>query len=506
MPTVQIGHHSLALGGPGGTLIEPGADGEDPAALAEALDRPRVGPVAKQVVDAAEEATARAEEAVDLTRAFLEGTLGNLSNASGRIDVILSVLERLDRDGRHKEALQLARAANGLLALFYRWSDLVRSLGLARRAAEAIGDLASVAWVEHELGTLHVAAGQPGEGVRHLCEARRIRREHRLEGLEATEANLGTFCRQLRGPGRPQRRWRRLLVAAGALLMLLLGGGIGAVLASEDEPPPPVGTARLTVEREGEGRVVSVPAGIDCPDTCERDFVRRTRLVLAPDAGDGWTFLRWDGRCEGDGPCRFRLRGDRTVTAVFAEVEEEGTEEEPQATVTLTVDAPTGGTVVSEPDDIDCPDVCAAEVAEGEPVTLTAQEGEGFLFTGWGGACARQNGPCTLDMAGDRQVSASFGEAHAISVEVDGPGSVQSDPPGIACPAAECEARFLASETTVTLTATGETFDGWSSPCAREIQRPTCVMRLGIDRSVTATFAAPPTPTAASPEPQAGSG
>jgi hypothetical protein len=246
---VQIGEHSLTVGGPGGTLIERGrGDGADPAAVAEALEHPSTGPAAKTVVDAAEEATARAEEAVDLTRAFLEGTLGDLTKASGRIDVILSVLERLDRDGNHKEALQLARAVNGLLALFQRWSDLVRSLGIARQAAEAIHDLASMAWVEHELGTLRLAAGNPGEGVRHLCEARRIRREHGLDGLKATEANLGVFCRQLRGMDRAPRRRRRLSVVASVLLLLLLGGGIGAVHASEDEPTP-IGTAHLTVER-----------------------------------------------------------------------------------------------------------------------------------------------------------------------------------------------------------------------------------------------------------------
>ena len=118
MPTVQVGTSSLILDGPGGTLIEPGVDGEDPAALAEALDRPRVGPVAKQIFDAAEEATARAEEAVDLTRALLDGSLLDLAKESARIELILSVLERLDRDGKHKEALQLARAVNGLLALW----------------------------------------------------------------------------------------------------------------------------------------------------------------------------------------------------------------------------------------------------------------------------------------------------------------------------------------------------------------------------------------------------
>src|SRR5215208_885742 len=250
MPRVEIGRHSLALGGPGGTLIESGAGaGEDPADVAEALSSPRIGPVAKQIVDGAEEATARAEEAVEITRDYLAGTLGDPAKAADRIDVILSVLERLDRDGNHKEALELARAVNGVLALFYRWADLVRSLGIAGRAAKKVEDFASEAWVEHELGTLHLAAGDPGEGVRHLCEARRLRSEKGLDGLEATEANLGTFCRQLRGTGDPPPRRRWLLAAAAALLLLLLGGGMGVVLASDDELPP-VGTALLTVERD----------------------------------------------------------------------------------------------------------------------------------------------------------------------------------------------------------------------------------------------------------------
>jgi len=497
MPRVEIGRHSLALGGPGGTLIESGAGaGEDPADVAEALSSPRIGPVAKQIVDAAEEATARAEEAVEITRDYLAGTLGDPAKAADRIDVILSVLERLDRDGNHKEALELARAVNGVLALFYRWADLVRSLGIAGRAAKKVKDFASEAWVEHELGTLHLAAGDPGEGVRHLCEARRLRSEKGLDGLEATEANLGTFCRQLRGTGDPPPRRRWLLAAAAALLLLLLGGGMGVVLASDDELPP-VGTALLTVERDGDGNVVSVPAGIDCPDTCDRRFGRRTTIVLTPEAADGWTFVRWEGRCDAREPCRFILRGDRTVRAVFAE------EASPQPSVSLTVDRPTGGTVVSDPEGIDCPEACEVTVDEGEPLTLTARPGDGFLFTRWGGACAEQNGPCAPDMTRDQQVSATFAEAHMISVDVVGPGTVQSDPAGIVCPG-NCDVPFPASEGTVILRATGETFARWSSPCAREVQIPTCEMRLGIDRSVTATFEAPPTPEAI--EPDAGGG
>lgn len=320
MPTVRIGRYVLTVGEPAGTLIDPERPGGDAKELAQGLEEPRVVDAAERVVDAAAEATARAEEALDLARGIADGTIGDPSKLSGRVDALLGVLERFDKDDEHAEAIKLARALNGLLALLFRWAELARSLGLARQAAEAIGDRLSIAWAEHELGTLSLAAGDRAAAEQHLSKAERIRGQ---EGgwceQRATEHNLAQLRRG------PVITHRRLLAVLVAVLLLVLGGVVGAVLASEDELPPAEGTARLTVEVDGDGTVVSQPAGIDCGDTCERDFVLRRRITLTPDAADGWRFVRWGGRCEGSGTCRFPLRGNRTVTALFEEEEEEGT-------------------------------------------------------------------------------------------------------------------------------------------------------------------------------------
>ena len=56
------------------------------------------------------------------------------------------------------------------------------------------------AWAQHELGTLHLAAGDTATAGRLLERARETRR--RLgdeEGLAATEQSLGVLCRRQAG-------------------------------------------------------------------------------------------------------------------------------------------------------------------------------------------------------------------------------------------------------------------------------------------------------------------
>ena len=84
---------------------------------------------------------------------------------------MLDMLDRLDSQERWEEARRLARALNGVLALLFRWIDLVRSLKVVRAHAEGLGD---IAWSEHELGTLHLVAGDPAGANRRLEEAERI--------------------------------------------------------------------------------------------------------------------------------------------------------------------------------------------------------------------------------------------------------------------------------------------------------------------------------------------
>jgi Divergent InlB B-repeat domain len=487
--TVAVGRYVLAVGGHAGTLIEPGAASGDSSELAAALERPAVGTAAKEAVDAVSEATSRVEQADRIFRAVADGSI-DISEASGLIDAALRLLERLDREGHHKEALSLARAISGLLALALRWAELVRSLGIAAEAARRIGDHAGAAWAQHELGTLYLAADDPAAAEQRLSEAARLRRElGDREGLAATEQNLGVLCRRLRelvreGRLAPRRQGRRRLVAAVAALLLLLTGGVsGAVIASDDDPDPGTTTgeetAHLTVQAEGPGTVQSTPAGIDCPNRCERDFARRSEIVLTPDPAEGATFDAWSGACEGTEPCRLRLRSDRTVGATFRKTQQ------PQDTARLEVEPPANGRVTSTPAGIDCGGTCSHEFDVGQPATLSAIADAGYRLSAWGGDCSG-SGPCALTMSVDHSVSATFTPERTVSVTISGDGTVTSSPAGIDCTTGTCSALFPADAGQVVLTASDGRFLRWGGDCTGT--ETTCTLSLDTDRHANASF------------------
>ena len=77
---------------------------------------------------------------------------------------------------------------------------------------------------------------------------------------------------------------------------------------------------------------------------------------------------------------------------------------------------------------------------------------------------------------------------HTLSVTAAGPGSVTSQPSGIACRAATCPGGFAANSS-VTLTAhpdAAASFSGWSGACTGS--SPTCTVSLAADAQATATF------------------
>ncbi|MBI5735762.1 MAG: Ig-like domain repeat protein [Mycolicibacterium neoaurum] len=76
----------------------------------------------------------------------------------------------------------------------------------------------------------------------------------------------------------------------------------------------------LTVRRtgSGSGSVTSVPAGIDCPSTCQSRFPAGQGVVLHAAAAVGSTFAGWTGEgCAGTGTCQVAMTQARTVTATF---------------------------------------------------------------------------------------------------------------------------------------------------------------------------------------------
>ena len=172
-----------------------------------------------------------------------------------------------------------------------------------------------------------------------------------------------------------------------------------------------------------------------------------------------------------------------------------------QFALTVTVDGTGDGTVTSNPVGINCPGDCSNNYVDSTDVTLTAADGAGSTFAGWGGACSASgtSPQCTVDMTAARSVTATFNTAPpsnqtlTVSLPGSGEGTVTS-PGGINCPS-DCSQSYP-NGTDVTLTATamgGSTFAGWGGACSASGTSPECTVDMTVARSVTATFNPPPT-------------
>jgi tetratricopeptide (TPR) repeat protein len=242
---VEIGGYVLEPGSPAGTLLRQGEAAEGSVeALQRAFDagnakgEEQTPPPLATEVDAASEATAKIERAVALCKGIGEGQALNPAQLGLEVGALLDCLERLDRKKEHRKSLQMARALATLLMLLKRWVDLLRTLRIALRAGEQLDDLDAVAWAKHELGTLHLAAGDVEGADRDLRRAREIReRIGDRRGLAATERNMQVLCERLRAmlhneelvrrDARNERRPTRMLALAGAFA-IFFGGGVAA--------------------------------------------------------------------------------------------------------------------------------------------------------------------------------------------------------------------------------------------------------------------------------------
>ena len=308
---------------------------------------------------AASDLTTRVEQAEDLFSAALEGSLTDLGELPARAGLVLEVLGRLDKDDRYEEWLRYARAINGLFLLYRRWVDLLGVLRTLLRSGDQVHE-AGRAWAQHELGTLQLAAGDPAEAGRLLEQARKTRqRLGDAQGLAATEQSLGVLCRQQAATSVHGRR-RRL---AGA------GGDRGAPAARGrrgrrgDRPVRP-GREPLSVLVEGPGVVTAASAAIRCPDRCDAELDRGSRVTLTASARRGSTFEGWSGDCGGTRRCRLTMDGARTASARFARTAE--------ARAVIVRKSGDGTGRVTSPSGIDCGGACRTSVERGSQVRLDA--------------------------------------------------------------------------------------------------------------------------------------
>ena len=293
--SIAVGPYLLEAGGAVGTVVvKSGSDrGAEAEALREALEEPgpREGsaPAVAAEVDAASEATAKIERAVALCKGIGEGQALNPAQLGLEVGALLDCLEKLDRKKEHKKSLQMARALATLLMLLKRWADLLQTLRIALRAGGALGDESAVAWAEHELGTLRLAAGDVEGADRDLCRAREIReRIGDRRGLTATERNMGALCDRVRSMlrdeklVRPRARRgrspaRRLLALAAVfaafgvgLAIGMAGGGDGQGTVAETTVTQEVGSEETSADEvspavKGNTDDVEVPGAEEVP-------------------------------------------------------------------------------------------------------------------------------------------------------------------------------------------------------------------------------------------------
>jgi hypothetical protein len=267
----------------------------------------------------------------------------------------------------------------------------------------------------------------------------------------------------------------------------------------------PVATQPLAIEVEGEGEVISSPAGISCTEgaaaaECEEDFAESSEVELEADADPGWQFAGWttvagteQGSCENTAtPCTTGALGEAvTLKATFTEIVL------PEFPLEVTV---AGEGEVTGPT-IACTEsggTCIEERKETETVTLTAAAEPGSHFVGWTGvACTGGNTSttCSFTMpASAVNVEAEFAvtTTSPLTVFVTGEGEVSSTSPIgeiSGCTSAggsECEGQY---EGPVTLTATPQTgwvLAGWVG--CRHTGGLTCEVTVNAEREVYAVF------------------
>lgn len=182
------------------------------------------------------------------------------------------------------------------------------------------------------------------------------------------------------------------------------------VFVGEAVGPGPVPT--LSVTLNGKGKVINTNKTLNCGTVCSiipvGGVLNGWSETLVATAGSGSTFTGWTGACSGTEPtCRVIVGGLVEVGAAFTPIPPAGGGT-PVATLQLKVSTSNPGVVTSNVGGINCGTACAANVASGSIVTLTATPPAGKTFAGWSGACTSGAPICIVSVNANLSVKANF--------------------------------------------------------------------------------------------------
>jgi uncharacterized repeat protein (TIGR02543 family) len=210
----------------------------------------------------------------------------------------------------------------------------------------------------------------------------------------------------------------------------------------------------VTVNITGTGMVVRSPDLALYPDG--------SQVTLSATPAPDWLFAGWSGDHVGtETPALLTVNSNLVITATFV-----------PAQVTLDVIVVGSGSVTKEPD--------LATYPYGSVATLTATPASGWVFAGWTGDVTDTLNPVTVDMLGNRTVTATFMlETYPLTTTVLGSGTLSKEP--------DLESYLANSEVTLSATPdSGWSFAGWGG----DLSGTTTPAMLLMDgpKEVTATF------------------
>jgi len=165
-------------------------------------------------------------------------------------------------------------------------------------------------------------------------------------------------------------------------------------------------TANLSVAETGSGagQVTSSVGGIVCSPSstqCATSVITGTPVTLTASANAGSAFTGWNGGgCSGTAPCTLTVNANTNVTATFSAL--------PSYTLSVSPAGTGSGTVASNPSGINCGTTCSASFYSGTQITLTGAAASGSTFAGWSGGGCVSTDPCTVTLAANTTVTATF--------------------------------------------------------------------------------------------------
>ena len=174
---------------------------------------------------------------------------------------------------------------------------------------------------------------------------------------------------------------------------------------------------RVILGGDGTGSVVSEPVGIACPPTCTAPFPYGTEVTLVARPDPAKPFLSWKFGCTPTSadPRRCVLTATNRPNWVGVALGEDDQIGQPtNLAVLFDVTREGEGTIAGR--ELDCGTDCEHRYAFGSREELRAAPADGWRFTAWDGACAKE-ATCILYVGPVTSVAARFTENLAPRLE-----------------------------------------------------------------------------------------